>query len=139
MATSGHYDSAGFIAEHQGVESGNSAGLGRRQLHRQMWFGTHQLLEIVAVDDLHHAFATGTDGGTADGAGEVGLYDAPLAVPTAWLFGNEAWGLPPHLAELADHRVAIPIHGRADSLNLSTAAALCLYESARRRPGPDPA
>ena len=71
----------------------------------------------------------------ADGAGELGLYDAPLAElmtgPTAWLFGNEAWGLPPELAELADHRVAIPIHGRAESLNLSTAAALCLYESAR--------
>jgi len=67
----------------------------------------------------------------ADGAGEVGLYDAPLAGPTAWLFGNEAWGLPPELAALADHRVSIPIHGRAESLNLSTAAALCLYESAR--------
>jgi len=67
----------------------------------------------------------------ADGAGEVGLYDAPLAGPTAWLFGNEAWGLPDDLAALADHRVAIPIHGRAESLNLSTAAALCLYESVR--------
>ncbi len=71
----------------------------------------------------------------ADGAGEVGLYDAPLAGPTAWLFGNEAWGLPAELAALADHRVAIPIHGRAESLNLSTAAALCLYESARARIG----
>jgi TrmH family RNA methyltransferase len=67
----------------------------------------------------------------ADGAGEVGLYTAPLAGPTAWLFGNEAWGLPAELAALADHRVAIPIHGKAESLNLSTAAALCLYESAR--------
>jgi TrmH family RNA methyltransferase len=71
----------------------------------------------------------------AEGAGEVGLYDDPaaalLAGPTAWLFGNEAWGLPDELAALADHRVAIPIHGRAESLNLSTAAALCLYESAR--------
>ncbi len=71
----------------------------------------------------------------ADGAGEVGLYDAPLAGPTAWLFGNEAWGLPDELAALADHRVAIPIHGRAESLNLSTAAALCLYESARAQRG----
>jgi TrmH family RNA methyltransferase len=68
----------------------------------------------------------------ADGSGEVGLYEADLTRPTAWLFGNEAWGLPPEHAALADHRVAIPIHGRAESLNLSTAAALCLYESARR-------
>jgi len=67
------------------------------------------------------------------GDGEVSLYDAPVEGPTAWLFGNEAHGLPADLATLADHRVSIPIHGRAESLNLSTAAALCLYESARRR------
>jgi TrmH family RNA methyltransferase len=69
----------------------------------------------------------------ADGAGEADLDEAGdlLARPTAWLFGNEAWGLPDELAALADHRVRIPIHGRAESLNLSTAAALCLYASAR--------
>ena len=67
----------------------------------------------------------------ADGAGETGLYDAPMAGPTAWLFGNEAWGLPADVAALADHRVRIPIHGRAESLNLATAAAVCLYASAR--------
>ncbi|MEP9364847.1 RNA methyltransferase [Nocardioides sp. CN2-186] len=69
----------------------------------------------------------------ADGAGEVDLdhADELLAAPTAWLFGNEAWGLPDEVAALADHRVRIPIHGRAESLNLSTAAALCLYASAR--------
>lgn len=65
--------------------------------------------------------------------GDVDLFEADelLAGPTAWLFGNEAHGLPAELAELADHRVRIPIHGRAESLNLSTAAALCLYASAR--------
>ena len=67
----------------------------------------------------------------ADGAGEVDLFDADLSGPTAWLFGNEAWGLPDELAALADQRVSIPIHGRAESLNLSTAAAICLYASAR--------
>ena len=65
--------------------------------------------------------------------GDVDLFEADdlLAGPTAWLFGNEAHGLPAELAALADHRVRIPIHGRAESLNLSTAAALCLYASAR--------
>ncbi len=71
----------------------------------------------------------------ADGTGEVDLDDAAdeglLARRTAWLFGNEAWGLPEELAALADHRVRIPIHGRAESLNLATAAAVCLYASAR--------
>ena len=71
----------------------------------------------------------------ADGAGEVDLFDADelLRGPVAWLFGNEAWGLPEELAALADHRVAIPIPGRAESLNLATAAAVCLYATARVR------
>lgn len=81
------------------------------------------------------AHAAGLQVLAADGAGEVDLDDAAdsglLAAPTAWLFGNEAWGLPEELAALADHRVRIPIHGRAESLNLATAAALCLYASAR--------
>jgi TrmH family RNA methyltransferase len=69
----------------------------------------------------------------ADGGGEVDLFEADdlLAGPTAWVFGNEAWGLPAELAGLADHRVRIPIHGRAESLNLATAGALCLYASAK--------
>jgi len=69
----------------------------------------------------------------ADMDGEATIFDADelLARPTAWLFGNEAWGLPEELAALADHVVSIPIFGRAESLNLSTAAALCLYASAR--------
>lgn len=58
------------------------------------------------------------------GAGE-------LAAPTAWLFGNEAWGLPGDLLGLADETVAVPIYGRAESLNLAAAAAVCLYVSAR--------
>ncbi len=78
---------------------------------------------------------SGTQVLAADGAGEVDLDDAiddgTLSAPTAWLFGNEAWGLPEELAALADRRVRIPIHGRAESLNLATAAAVCLYASAR--------
>jgi len=73
----------------------------------------------------------------ADGAGEVDLFAAGelLGGRVAWLFGNEAWGLPDDLAARADHRVAIPILGRAESLNLATAAAVCLYASAAARRG----
>jgi RNA methyltransferase, TrmH family len=75
----------------------------------------------------------------ADGAGEVSLDEAAplLAGRVVWLFGNEAWGLPAELAGLADHRVAIPIAGRAESLNLATAAAVCLHETARVRRAAD--
>jgi TrmH family RNA methyltransferase len=54
-----------------------------------------------------------------------------LSEPTAWLFGNEAWGLPADLLALADETVAVPIYGQAESLNLAAAAAVCLYASAR--------
>jgi TrmH family RNA methyltransferase len=54
-----------------------------------------------------------------------------LAAPTAWLFGSEAHGLPPAFAAAADALVRVPIHGRAESLNLGAAAAVCLYASAR--------
>ncbi|NUR85810.1 MAG: RNA methyltransferase [Nonomuraea sp.] len=67
----------------------------------------------------------------ADGAGERTLDDVELAGPTAWIFGNEAWGLPEELLSLADDVVRVPIYGKAESLNLATAAAVCLYASAR--------
>jgi TrmH family RNA methyltransferase len=56
--------------------------------------------------------------------------DGWLREPAAWLFGNEAWGLPEDLLALADESVAVPIYGRAESLNLAAAAAVCLYASA---------
>ena len=59
-----------------------------------------------------------------------------LARPTAWLFGNEAWGLPADVLALADEAVAVPIYGRAESLNLAAAAAVCLYTSAQAQHQP---
>ncbi|WP_395639593.1 TrmH family RNA methyltransferase [Pseudolysinimonas sp.] len=53
-----------------------------------------------------------------------------LAAPTAWVFGNEAHGLPDEHLRLADRVVKVPIYGNAESLNLATAASVCLYESA---------
>ncbi|MEU3373472.1 RNA methyltransferase [Streptomyces sp. NPDC006660] len=76
----------------------------------------------------------------ADGAGSDDL-DAELDAgtmggPTAWIFGNEAWGLPEETRALADAVVRVPIHGKAESLNLATAAAVCLYASARAQRAP---
>lgn len=71
----------------------------------------------------------------ADGAGDHDLDDeldkGTMGGPTAWVFGNEAWGLPEDTRALADAVVRVPLHGRAESLNLATAAAVCLYASAR--------
>ncbi len=53
-----------------------------------------------------------------------------LAEPTAWLFGNEARGLTDENLARAERAVSVPIFGAAESMNLATAASVCLYESA---------
>ena len=63
--------------------------------------------------------------------GEVSLDDADLHAPTAWLFGPESHGLPTELADIATHRVRIQMPGSAESLNVASAASICLYQSAR--------
>jgi TrmH family RNA methyltransferase len=96
----------------------------------------------VAVDEaVARLRAAGLRVLAADGRAGRPLTDAErdglLAQPTAWLFGNEAWGLPEDLLALADEPLAVPIYGRAESLNLAAAAAVCLYASARaQRPPP---
>jgi RNA methyltransferase, TrmH family len=68
-----------------------------------------------------------------DAAGESDLYGQDLADPVAFVFGNEAWGLPPEVAALADDVVRVPLSGRAESLNLAAAATVCLFEWERQR------
>jgi TrmH family RNA methyltransferase len=96
-------------------------------------------LPVVRGADLPAALEAARQAGltvlAADGAGEADLDELAetggLAAPTAWLFGNEAWGLPDTVGALADVRVRIPISARAESLNLAAAAAVCLFASAR--------
>jgi TrmH family RNA methyltransferase len=92
-------------------------------------------------DDLPALRSAGLRVLAADGHADLDLDDAVdtglLDGPTAWVFGNEAWGLPEPTRALCDEVVKVPIHGRAESLNLATAAAVCLYASARaHRPRP---
>ncbi|MEO9330509.1 TrmH family RNA methyltransferase [Gordonia aurantiaca] len=67
----------------------------------------------------------------ADGEVDLDHADEVLSGRIGWLFGNEAHGLSPEVQAAAHHRVSIPIRGRAESLNVAAAAAICLYESAR--------
>jgi TrmH family RNA methyltransferase len=53
-----------------------------------------------------------------------------LSAPLAWLLGNEAHGLSPEDERLADTTVSVPMFGKAESLSLQTAAAICIYEAA---------
>jgi TrmH family RNA methyltransferase len=92
-------------------------------------------IPVVTAPDAHDAVAALGEAGlqvlatTVDG--EVSLDDADLSVPTAWVFGPEAHGLPADLAAKATHRIRIPMPGNAESLNVASAAAICLYQSAR--------
>ncbi|MTA95329.1 MAG: RNA methyltransferase, partial [Actinobacteria bacterium] len=65
-----------------------------------------------------------------NGSSLAGIDESTLIKPSVWLFGNEAWGLEPEVASLADTLVQVPIYGAAESLNLATAASVCLYASA---------
>lgn len=91
-------------------------------------------VEVDLADAVARARGVGLQVLGADGAGPQSLTDlgraGELAGPTLWVFGNEAWGLPADRAGLLDRLVALPMRGRAESLNLSTAAAVFLYASA---------
>ncbi|WP_313811790.1 RNA methyltransferase [Glutamicibacter sp.] len=54
-----------------------------------------------------------------------------LEARSMWLFGNEGQGLDEQEKDAADFRVAVPLYGVAESLNVGTAATVCLYGSAR--------
>lgn len=85
------------------------------------------------LDDLlDHAALVAAAPGAPPAPGTPPPPGAPdLTRPTAWVFGNEAWGLPAEDRALADAVVRVPLRGRAESLNLATAATLCLYASGR--------
>ena len=79
----------------------------------------------------------GADGGaprTVDDLARSGQ----LAGPTMWVLGNEAWGLPQDRSVQLDGRVAVPMYGMAESLNLSTAAAVLLYATATAQRASEP-
>ncbi|WP_043447576.1 TrmH family RNA methyltransferase [Arthrobacter sp. L77] len=93
----------------------------------------------TSLDDLQDASAqrrfatlrTPQEGEEGDPAGAGDACAVRLEDAGAWLFGNEAQGLSADVTAAADARVAVPIYGSAESLNVGTAATVCLYASAR--------
>jgi RNA methyltransferase, TrmH family len=93
--------------------------------------------DVTADDAVAAARAAGCTVLAATGAGTDDLDDLiegrSLDKATAWLFGNEANGLPREVIDSADRSVRVPVYGQAESLNVAAAAAVCLYASARRQ------
>jgi TrmH family RNA methyltransferase len=92
---------------------------------------------LAAVEIIKSCRAAGLTTFATTGSGSLDsidldelIDDGRLAAPTAWIFGNEARGLPAEAIDAADFAVRVPIHGQAESLNLAAAAAICLYASA---------
>jgi TrmH family RNA methyltransferase len=103
-------------------------------------------VRAAAGSHFHVPFARGTSTSDAiaslrsrgsrilamDPHGRRDIYEASLEGPVAFVFGNEAHGLPPEVAAAADEIVRVPHRGRAESLNLAAAATVALFEWARR-------
>ena len=60
-------------------------------------------------------------------------YLAEYNSPTAIVFGNEGNGISAEILEAASSKVYIPMSGKAESLNVASAAAIVLYEASRQR------
>ncbi|MCL1837761.1 MAG: RNA methyltransferase [Propionibacteriaceae bacterium] len=93
--------------------------------------------DVELTDAIAACRAAGLQIFATDGEAGISLTDlcSELANPTAWIMGNESWGLPSEQIKLADKTVAVPIYGQAESLNLATAAAVCMYTSASAQRG----
>ena len=70
-----------------------------------------------------------------DAGGDRDLYDADLTGPVAFVFGNEARGLPREVIDMSDESIRVPHRGKVESLNLAAAATVCLFEWAHRSAG----
>jgi RNA methyltransferase, TrmH family len=89
------------------------------------------------ADTLAACRAAGLRTVAADGHATADLTaDPALGEPAAWVFGSEAHGLPDDVLAQVDHALRIPIYGDAESLNLATAAAICLYATVWRQGKP---
>jgi len=92
-------------------------------IHSLPWHAIHQYLRGLPV-----ILAT-TDSDTS-------LWDVDFSKPCALLIGGEAFGASPLGEEIATRRVAIPMTGRAESLNAAVAAAILMAEVLRQRSTP---
>jgi RNA methyltransferase, TrmH family len=96
----------------------------------------HVPIARAPVDDVLDACRTaGLHLIAADGHAKAELVPGTVTGPTAWLFGSEAHGLPEEVKSAATKSLRVPIYGKAESLNLATAATICLYATAWQQRG----
>lgn len=92
------------------------------------------VLAGAEIDDvLARLDAASITAAATSGYADSELFDVELPARIAWILGNEAHGLDEDTLAAAPLRVRIPLAGHAESLNVHTAATVCLFETLRRR------
>ncbi|MGZ8253955.1 MAG: 23S rRNA (guanosine(2251)-2'-O)-methyltransferase RlmB [Burkholderiaceae bacterium] len=99
--------------------------------------GAAEAVPLIAVTNLARAMDDLRDAGVrlvgAAGEAEQSLFDMDLTGPLAWVLGAEGSGLRRLTRERCDALASIPIIGEVESLNVSVATGICLYEAVRQR------
>lgn len=105
---------------------------------RQTSASASKWVEVVRHDSVAACYETLHREGlailaTSLGASSIDLYATDLTKPIALVLGNEMRGLSDEARSLADGEIEIPMMGMVQSLNISVAGAVCLYEALRQR------
>ena len=99
--------------------------------------GAADAVPVISVTNLARSLRDLKERGVwivgADAAGGESLFEADLSGPIAWVLGGEGAGLRRLTRESCDRLIKIPLQGTVESLNVSVAASLCLYETRRQR------
>ncbi|WP_449191460.1 23S rRNA (guanosine(2251)-2'-O)-methyltransferase RlmB [Thauera sp.] len=99
--------------------------------------GAADTVPYITVTNLARALREMQEAGVwvvgAAGEADKTLYDIDQKVPVAWVLGAEGDGLRRLTCDTCDELARIPMHGSVESLNVSVASGICLFEARRQR------
>ncbi len=99
--------------------------------------GASEYVQISVVPNIKHAMRAMRDVGVvvlgAEAAGDVSVWKTDLTGPIALVIGSEAEGMRRTVREQCDRIVSLPMQGRVNSLNVSVAAGVIIFEIIRQR------
>jgi len=119
------------------VVTARSRGVGMTAVVSKVAAGAAETQPVAQVGNLARFMDFLRDTGIwlvgTDGAASASLFETDLTQPTGLVLGAEGRGLRRLTRERCDTLVSLPMLGRVESLNISVAAGICLYEAVRQR------